>query len=51
MLFRVTDLQREKTGVVTPGKTSPGARSMTGSSSFSHSWHCEIDCPDGFGLC
>lgn len=51
MLFRVTDLQTDKTGVVIPCKTSPGARSMTRSSSFSHSCHCEVDCPDGFGLC
>ncbi len=34
-----------------PCKTSPGARSMTGYSSFSHSCHCEVNRPDGFGLC
>lgn len=30
---------------------SSRGKSMTGSSSFSHSCHCEINCPDGFGLC
>lgn len=51
MLFIVTGLQTDNMGVVIPYKTSPGARSMTGSSSFSHSCHCEVDWPDGFGLC